>query len=401
MPNSRSFDRFEMPRDNERLLGRPLPIVALNTESADDPLQPGDFAVDGVDIYTNTLCHGAGTEGDDRLCGYCFLSAAQLKSKNMMGQDHVDSILDWATQPNSPIETASLLGGEFPLHPDAKEMVHQVDDAGLNVRIVTNGSWAFRKLLQNDDVVEVLKADNRDNLVAVSLDSLQPEINDRYRGKGATENALATIAMLGEKQIPFRVNATVMKAAIDGLWDLYGFARQEGAQAVLVHFPSMVGRGRRWDRLPNMRTHKQIEIPTSGATFDEPHEWEDSVRWSAKVYNAKRIPEDSSFRVTCEDGYGKVQNCRLLERSGSLQFLPPNPQTGEMPVVACGLNMATAATESAYLFRDGSLFTRAGITELSRARARGTTYDHRCPLRPRTSLACIYDRLEPKNQSTP
>jgi MoaA/NifB/PqqE/SkfB family radical SAM enzyme len=129
----------------------------------------------------------------------------------MMSMDTFNTILDWVRRDGNSIETISLLGGEFPLNPNAKEMLLEAYDRGLNTHIVTNGSSAFRELIKDPDVADVLRDPGRDNLVAVSLDSLSRSVNDEHRGKGAYNNAQDTLAELShqERSIRFRINATV------------------------------------------------------------------------------------------------------------------------------------------------------------------------------------------------
>jgi hypothetical protein len=393
--------------DRETAARRLLPLVELTSsatgvEVAGDPLIPSDLKTDSIDIYTNTLCHGAGSEGDDKLCDYCFLSSSQLKSRNMMSLESFDMILDWSTTEGSPITTVSLLGGEFALHPEAKKMIKRVYGAGLDLHIVTSGSDEFRELLEDDEIVRILRDESRHNLVAVSLDSLSEKVNDKHRGQDAAQKALATIKALNRTggEIPFRINATVTRSAINGLYELYDFAQNSSAQAVLVHFPSTVGRGSRWQQGqgPLAQYLSKSEVPRDDIpyAFDQTDgwgEWSDAVQWAADVYNKRKITRPG-FRVECEDGYGSVRKCYMLERSTSLQFLPQISSSNlDMPVVACGLNMATANTESAYILRNGGLYQRGGSSELTRARDGMAENRGECPLQIDTRKACIYDRL--------
>lgn len=372
-----------------------LPLVAINTDSCETPLHPHDFNMDGIDIYTNTLCYGPGGRHD--LCSYCFLSTSQLKSRNMMSLEDVDDILGWATREDSPITTVSLLGGEFALHPKSRDIAAKVYDAGLNTHIVTNGSPAFWYMMDDFGMISRLRDRERDNLVAVSLDSLTPEVNDKYRGRRAHNNAMLTIDMLRRQNIRFRVNATVMQGAVEGLEDLFDFAQEKGAEEVLVHFPSSAGRGRRFPVGTEGNDELYRRRIARNETFLNAEDWQFYVSHTASLYNKDNITRQG-FRVKCEQGFDLTFTCHLQERSSSLQFLPPsNAANGAMPVVSCGLNMDRADTTSAYLFRDGELYTRPGVSELSVARVAGHGGGKRgfyeCPLMQGTGRACIYERI--------
>lgn len=378
-----------------------------------DPLPASAFNVDSIDIYTNTLCHGSGTEKHPKLCTYCFLSTDQLKDKTMMSLDSVGKILTWAKAKDSPIKTVSLLGGEFALHPEAKEIIKRVYDAGFNLHIVTSGSPEFQELLQDNEIVEILRDTRRDNLVAVSLDSISESTNDRNRGQGATQNALATIDELTRpgREIPFRINSTPTRTVINdrpagfggfgSLGGLYDFARQRGAREVLVHFPSPVGRG---EFMLNQRLrddkpgHAGFERPVQSPTWDTPGDWDEVMEY-ARDYNNQY--GDADFRVEVENGYGLAMNCPLIEQSTSLQFAPPiNPSNPDLPVVACGLNMSRAKDFSAFIFREGSLYRRAGQSELSEAVLARNKDGLKCPFQQDRDMQCIYDRTERSHGQT-
>lgn len=394
---------------DEMRLGRRLLNLLPKVDSSKraevmgDPLPASAFNNDSIDIYTNTLCHGSGTEKHPKLCTYCFLSTAQLKDKTMMSLDSVGKILTWAKGK----DTVSLLGGEFSLHPDAKKIMELVYSAGFNMHIVTSGSPEFRELLQDNEVVAMLRDKTRDNLVAVSLDSVNEPVNDRNRGEGATQNALATIDALTQpgREISFRINSTPTRTVINdgvlrfggfgGLEGLYDFARERGAREVLVHFPSPVGRG---EFMLNQRLRDDkpgragFERPVQSPTGDTPGDWDEVMEY-ARDYNNQY--GDADFRVEVENGYGLAMNCPLIEQNTSLQFAPPiNPSNPDLPVVACGLNMSRAKDFSAFIFREGSLYRRAGQSELSEAVLARNKDGLKCPFQQDRDMQCIYDRTE-------
>ncbi|HEV2403180.1 MAG TPA: hypothetical protein VGS08_03185 [Candidatus Saccharimonadales bacterium] len=239
----------------------------------------------------------------------------------------------------------------------------------------------------------------RANLIAVSLDSIDSDVNERHRGERATEKAVATIAALRRpgREIPFRINATITRSAIGGLYELCDFAQDQGAQTVLVHFPSTVGRGQRWEFSPTLSPRGRLDRVEKSEIPNNYGEWS-KVLTIVDSYN-RRYTTRHGFRVECEYGYDYLAaaQCYMLERSTSLQFAPQLGLTNpDIPVVACGLNMDTAATESAYILRCGELHQRAGISELQKAQrgiAELALTERRCPLRNGKQPGCIYDRV--------
>lgn len=363
-------------------------VLGCQAEIANDnqPLYPSDFSDDSIDIFTNFLCYGAGNEEHACLTTYCFLTTAQLHSRNMMNLDSIDQILGWTKSgPNSvgkAICTVSLLGGEFALHPDAKEIIKRIWIAGFNFRIVTNGSSQFRELLNDDDVVTMLRDESRNNLVAVSLDSITEEENDRNRGIGATKMALATIDTLNRsgREIPFRINATPLLNCVDGLPKLFRRAEELQAKAVIVHYPDSVGRGR--SLVPGPQSRKITQQPRQ-------RDWEKVLK-DVFAFN-QQIRLHSDFSVRCEPGFAAVDHCHMIERSSSLHFAPQisDDRGTFIPVAGCAFSMESIDSDSAYIMRDGMLSERRGSGQLETAKRRlGKTAF--CPLY--DGRACIYER---------
>ena len=387
-----------------------LPLVEISRQAkvTGAPFRPSEFTSPegdmSIDIYTNTLCYGAGNKVDPKLCDYCFLSKAQLKDGNMMSLNSFNQILTWFTsdgvrtnEQGKPRKTVSLLGGEFALHRDAKDMIKKVHAAGLNMHIVTSGSDEFRELLKDNEIVSILSDESRDNLVAVSLDSISEELNDRHRNDNATRNALATIDILSDPdcKIPFRINVTATTTVLPGLYDLYTFAYKRGAREVLIHYPSVTGSGRSLSyksRLFHGPKAKGDSIPQA-PEVPNARVWEQYVLNDVRDFNSE-IGQPNF--VVCQSGARPTVSCELLEKRSSLQFAPQmSISDPDIPVVACGLNMDSAKTLSGYILRNDELVERAGDSELIRARLQRQIYPDDCPFEKFPGnpygTRCIYD----------
>jgi hypothetical protein len=167
---------------------------------------------------------------------------------------------------------------------------------------------------------------------------------------------------------------------------------------MLVHYPSPVGRGQSLYR-NDRSTKDQLKLPSS-------RDW---GRVLKDVISFNRLEARNGFRVSAELGFlavhtvdGEIRQkdpyrCDLRNRKSSLQFSNKDKH-GDIPVVACGVSMAQAATTSAYILRDGEMWRRAGASELDTVERKATGASG-CPLLDKDSpydeerFGCIYERL--------
>ena len=123
-----------------------------------------------VDAYIESHCN--------RRCSYCFLPAGFFDSRVRMSMDRFAGVVRWSLRQG--VGEITLLGGEPSLHPSFADMVCHASGQGLNVRVVTNGTRRFQRLLSDGTI----GAHNLSR-VAVSLDTLDEKIQDEFRGPRA------------------------------------------------------------------------------------------------------------------------------------------------------------------------------------------------------------------------
>src|SRR5579875_3686647 len=181
-----------------------------------------------VDVYITSLCN--------RHCTYCFLPQEFFSSGTRMSLDGFAGVVTWSLREG--VSEITLLGGEPSLHPQFGDMVSHAAAHGLAVRVVTNGARRFRRLLADGTV-----GSHNLSRVAVSLDTLDPAVQDRCRGRGAWQDAMAAITLLREREVPFDINVTAVRSALGGIEALIGFAEREGCRRVNIHWPSAMGLG--------------------------------------------------------------------------------------------------------------------------------------------------------------
>jgi MoaA/NifB/PqqE/SkfB family radical SAM enzyme len=200
----------------------------LTKTTLDAPPHLRTGALTSVDVYISSHCN--------RRCTYCFLPSDFFTSGMRMSIDGFSGIVNWSRR--NGIKEVTLLGGEPSLHPSFAEMVCLASDRGLEVRVVTNGARRFRRLLANGTI----RADNLAR-VAVSLDCRDPEVQDEFRGRGAWQDAMATIDLLRERGVVFDINVTGVKPVLAGVEALLDFAEEAGCRRVNIHWPSTIGIG--------------------------------------------------------------------------------------------------------------------------------------------------------------
>lgn len=251
-------------------------------------LPPG-HNLTSVDVYITSQCN--------RRCTYCFLPSDFFASGLRMSVDAFSDVTTWCVR--NGVGEVTFLGGEPSLHPSFPEMVSLASDHELKVRVVTNGARRFRRLLEDGQI----KPQSLSR-VAVSLDTMDETVQDRFRGRGAWRDAMDTIQLLREIRVLFDINVTGVRPALDGIDALIDFAERQGCRRVNVHWPSSIGLGAQLTA---------DEIP-------------DRVEWEKLVRTiADRVETRPDFFVEIERGVladdDPLTGCALQDFS-NLQILP-------------------------------------------------------------------------------
>lgn len=340
-----------------------LPLRPTGMAGPDTELAVADFAVSSIDLYLTSACN--------RQCTYCFLSDSFFASRLHMRVSTVREIIAWTV--GSLVEEITLLGGEPALHPDFAEIVALISEAGLRVRIVTNGSYRFRKAISEEATASAIAR------VAVSLDAPIPAVFDALRGRGAFRDADLTIRQLRQQGKPFDINCTVVSSCLPYVGQMLRFAEDIGARRVNIHWFSQVGRA---------RTRARDEAVS-------PDDWR-QVLELVREY----VPMRNDFIVDCELGFAfgnrgeNLKMCAVRDRT-NLQFLPDGS------VFSCGM-LVDRPNLAGYVWQEGRLRLRQAESEVTRSCAPCTG----CPMRATATPTahqndamapvplCIYNRLD-------
>lgn len=320
----------------------------------DVPLVLPTGALTSVDAYISSQCN--------RRCTYCFLPPEFFTSGMRMSVRSFSGVVSWSKRYG--VKEITLLGGEPSLHPSFAEMVRLASAQGLDVRVVTNGARRFRRLLAARTI-------GTHNLarVAVSLDCLDRDVQDRFRGQGAWQDAMETIEMLCEHAVVFDINVTGVKPVLNRMEALIDFAEEAGCRRVNIHWPSTVG---------------------TGITL-EPGFVPDRDQWMELTRRIRRREEQRpDFFVEIERGFlddhEPLVSCALADFS-NLQILPDGR------AYRCGLLVDQDEMASLAMTGDQLRLTSPGHGE-EWLRADWLSSCGSCPVAgPDGRRACIYDKI--------
>ncbi|HEX5834063.1 MAG TPA: radical SAM protein, partial [Pyrinomonadaceae bacterium] len=164
-------------------------------------------------------------------CSYCFRSEDNLYSHHakFFPLELLRRVIDEA-RAAAQITRINFTGGEPTLHPEFTEILETVADRGLLASFVTNG-WHFERtwpaLTANRKAV---------SHVAFSLDGVDRETHDRWRGTGSFDRLIRAFSRCYIAQLPFAIKIVVRRDLVDQLERIAIFAARMGAAALnFVH----------------------------------------------------------------------------------------------------------------------------------------------------------------------
>jgi SynChlorMet cassette radical SAM/SPASM protein ScmF len=225
-------------------------------------------------------------------CRHCWITPTF--AGGMPSPDEVVDIelLKQAVREAKPLglNKAKLTGGEPMLHPKFREIAMMLSDEGLGLNMETNGT------LINEDMAEFLKNETKIGFISISLDSINEDSHDRFRGvKGSYKAALKGLKSLvdaGYKNVqiimsPHRGNVNEVK-------DLVQMAASLGAGSVKLNPVTNNGRG--------VLMHERNET----LTLKETLKLSDYVRGPLK--EVSRIPVIINIPLSLRPGKELVKN---------------------------------------------------------------------------------------------
>ena len=304
-----------------------------------------------VDLYITGRCN--------RRCSYCFLPREYLESRVLMPDELFEHALDWATARDT--EEITLLGGEPSLHPRFTSWLDLIASRNLRCRIVTNGAQQFQRAVDEGSV----SASNVER-VAVSLDTVEAEVQDRLRGPRAHADAFATVAILHKAEIPFDINSTATRSVLPSLKELLKFADDVGARRLNVHWPSTIGLG------------------TDLEEAERPLEHE----WLAAIAEVEAFRPRTEMFIEIERGFlssAPFKGCALTAPT-NIQIFPDGR------AILCGLGTDRDDWPALRLGPSG-LESLPGVSIERQLEQRIRSNCSSCPAVDEPGRACIYDKI--------
>ena len=173
------------------------------------------------------------TYGCNLRCAHCLSSSGEVREGELTTAEAKALIDEWAEM---QVFYINVGGGEPMTRPDFFELMDYSLDNGIGVKFSTNGT-----------LIDETAADwiaSRDYLdVQISIDGATAATSDPIRGKGSFARARKAMALLAEREFPFKINSVLTRQNFSELDQLYAIANSYGAQLRLTRLrPS--GRGR-------------------------------------------------------------------------------------------------------------------------------------------------------------
>ncbi|MDD6289430.1 MAG: radical SAM protein, partial [Eggerthellales bacterium] len=160
-------------------------------------------------------------------CAHCYQDASECQS-NELTTDEAKAMIEQIARAGFRVMIFS--GGEPLLRDDIFQLVAHAASCGLRPVFGTNGT------LITPQVAKKLK-DAGAAAMGISIDSLDPEKHDRFRGvEGAHAQTLAGIEACREAGLPFQIHTTVVDWNREEVCLISDFAQQIGASNHSIFF---------------------------------------------------------------------------------------------------------------------------------------------------------------------
>jgi len=265
-------------------------------------------------------------------CKHCYREAGE-KVREELTTEEGKNLIDEIKKAGFRIMIFS--GGEPLMREDIFELVGYASQVGLRPVFGTNGTLITR------EVAKKLK-----NLGAmgmgISLDSLDPEKHDRFRGyPGGFEEAVRGMENCLAEKLPFQIHTTVMDWNKDEIENITDFAVEKGAVAHHIFFLVPTGRAINIEE-ESLRAKEYEEILTRIMLKQQKVPIEIKPTCAPQFMRiAKEMGMDLRFQRGCLAGTsyciispkGEVQPCAYLNISiGNVRETPFSQIWAESPV---------------------------------------------------------------------
>ncbi len=240
----------------------PQPAAALDTsteftqsevEVLSASLPPGVPPLSSLYIYAAGSCNLA--------CRHCWITPLfqpgafdpQDSNGKFVQLDHVQS----AIQQGKPLglRSAKLTGGEPTLHPQFRELVTLLANAGLRTIVETNGT------LMDDDLAQFLRQSGHVTFVSVSLDGAEAGAHDYLRAvPGSFDRAVEGIRALRRAGYRPQIICSLYRGNVGQIESLIALAEALGCESVKFNLIQEMGRGEQFNDAQGLTLEEIIAI---------------------------------------------------------------------------------------------------------------------------------------------
>ena len=199
--------------------------------------------------YTPSLISWNLTKKCNLRCPHCYMEAGSKADRELTTQECIH-LLDEMKALGT--EMVILTGGEPLLRKDIFDIAAYASELGMWVVMGTNG------VLITDRVAQKMVACGVKG-VGISIDSIDPEKHDRFRGgPNAWNHSVRALEICRAQGLEVLVQTTVMAMNYDEIPSLIDFAREKGAWSFNLYFLVQTGRGQEMNDLSPAQTHAML-----------------------------------------------------------------------------------------------------------------------------------------------
>jgi radical SAM protein with 4Fe4S-binding SPASM domain len=187
-------------------------------------------------------------------CVHCYLDAKTLQygSPDELTTDEVCRLLDDIVE-RSTETMVVLTGGEPLVRRDLEEIIAHGAGLGLAMVVGTNGVLLTKRRVKSLKESGVLG-------VGISLDSLNPNYHDDFRGtQGAWIKTMTGIENCRRHDLSFQLHFSVTENNADELPSIIDFSQSSGARVLNVFFLICTGRGQFLSDISAARYEQMLE----------------------------------------------------------------------------------------------------------------------------------------------
>lgn len=185
------------------------------------------------------------TNGCNQSCIYCFNNSGVARTNELHKNEWIN-IIDYFL--SDGLRSVLITGGEPFIRDDVWEILGYLLEKGINTSILSNGCTINDRLPKSKR--ELIRRLNR---AQISLDSANPEVHNRRRGRDwAWATAMTAISHLRFLNVNVEISTTISSDIIDELDGVTEIAYRTGSK-VLIRPLVPVGRARRFHKTKDLK----------------------------------------------------------------------------------------------------------------------------------------------------